>query len=98
MKPGALYCAEDWVTGYWADGPDGAAFAPFVPQLRSDPIESRIPTRDYGMVGFVKYLVDEVASAHIRESPAAPLTRPDRLEFVHVHKPAVVMKKAARSD
>ena len=94
LKPGGLYCVEDWGTGYWTDWPDGAAFAPFTPRPPSAEIEKRIPTHDHGMVGFVKYLVDEVISQRIRDSMTAPLTRPDRLEFLHVHKPAVVMKKA----
>ncbi len=46
------------------------------------------------MTGFVKYLVDEVMSRGIRHSLMAPLTRPDRLEFMHVYKQAVIAQKA----
>jgi hypothetical protein len=54
----------------------------------------RIPTHDFGMVGFVKYLVDEVMSSGIRASINAPLTRPNRLDLMHVHKSMVVLQKA----
>ena len=94
LKPEGLYCVEDWGTAYWADWPDGAAFKPFIPQQSSDELERRIQTHDYGMAGFVKFLVDEVMSRGIRDSMTAPLARPDRLEFLHVYKPAVIMKKA----
>ena len=94
LKPGGLYCVEDWATAYWTDWPDGAPFKPFAPQPPSDRIEKQIPTHDHGMAGFVKYLVDEVMSRGIRDTMTAPLTRPDRLEFLHIFKPAVVMKKA----
>lgn len=94
LKPGGLYCVEDWATGYWADWPDGSSFKPFTPQPPSDQIEKQIPTHDYGMTGFVKYLVDEVMSRGIRDSLMAPLTRPDRLEFMHVYKQAVIAQKA----
>ena len=43
LKPGGLYCVEDWATGYWSDWPDGAAFSPFEMQPSSGAIEKRIP-------------------------------------------------------
>jgi len=65
LKPGGLYVIEDWGTGYWDDWPDGRsldlekqrslwmriamALVPKVP----------VPCHNYGMVGFVKQLVDE---------------------------------------
>ena len=54
---------------------------------------NRIVSHDYGMVGFVKALVDEVMSRGIRPSMSAPLTRPDRLAAMHVHKGAVVLRR-----
>jgi SAM-dependent methyltransferase len=94
LKPGGLYMIEDWATGYWTDWPDGGPFQQFMPSDRDDVVEKRIPSHDYGMVGLVKYLVDEVMSSGIRESMSAPLTRPDRLDFMHVHKSIVVLRKA----
>ncbi len=94
LKPGGLYIIEDWATGYWADWPDGGVFEDPAQSEQNGPLQKRIPTHDYGMVGFVKHLVDEVTSSGIRPSMRAALTRPDRLEVMHVHKPIVVLRKA----
>jgi hypothetical protein len=94
LKPGGLYMIEDWATGYWTDWYDGGEFSQFAPSEQHDIVEKRIPTHDFGMVGFVKYLVDEVMSSGIRPSISAPLTRPNRLEMMHVHKSIVVLRKA----
>lgn len=92
LKPGGLYIVEDWATGYWMDWPDGALFADqFVPD---GTMQKRVPSHDFGMVGFIKYLVDEVASRGIRPSITAPLTRPNLLGSMHVHKSIVVLVKA----
>lgn len=68
VKPGGIYVVEDWGTGYWDSWPDGAAYRterqPLLGRLakrlgwRSDP---NFALHNYGMVGFVKELVDEVA-------------------------------------
>ena len=53
LKPGGLYCIEDWTTGYWPWWPDGRSLA-------AEPdTERRMPSHDAGMVGFVKQLIDE---------------------------------------
>jgi hypothetical protein len=54
LKPGALYCIEDWGTGYLATWPDGRQ-----PAVEPDS-EHHLPSHDAGMVGFVKQLVDEL--------------------------------------
>ena len=87
-KSGGLYFVEDWATGYWTDWPDGGAFHEAAVEGK------RTVSHDLGMVGFVKALADEVMGYGIRSGPNAPFTRPDRLEFMHVHKPMVVLKKA----
>jgi SAM-dependent methyltransferase len=94
LKPGGFYIVEDWATGYWSDWPDGGEFKQFTPSDQSNLIEKRIPTHDFGMVGFIKYLVDEVAGSGIVSSMNDPPTRPDRLEMMHVHKSIVVLRKA----
>jgi hypothetical protein len=94
LNPGGLYMIEDWATGYWTDWPDGGQFQDFTPAKQDDIVEKRIPSHDFGMVGFIKYLVDEVMSSEIRPSMSAPITRPDRLELMHIHKPIVVLQKA----
>jgi hypothetical protein len=56
LKPGGLYAIEDWGTGYFDDFPDGKRLDPKPSIL--DPF----PCHSYGMVGFVKELVDEQAA------------------------------------
>lgn len=94
LKPGGFYVVEDWGTGYWDDWPDGSRFQQFIPDSTFDKIGKRIPSHDFGMVGFVKYLVDEVAGGRIRPKSTAPRSRPDRLQAMHVHKQLVVLEKA----
>jgi SAM-dependent methyltransferase len=96
LKPGGFYVVEDWATGYWADWPDGGLFEDLALD-HGGPVPKRIPTHDYGMVGFVKHLVDEVMSSGIRPSMGAALTRPDRLDVMHVHKPVIVLRKARQT-
>ncbi len=94
LKAGGLYVVEDWGTGYWDDWPDGSRFQRFPPEPTGDEIGKRLPSHDFGMVGFVKSLVDEVMSDRIRPSATAPMTRPARLDLMSVHQFAVVLRKA----
>jgi SAM-dependent methyltransferase len=94
LKPGGFYVVEDWGTGYWDDWPDGSHFQQFTPDSTFDKLGKRIPSHDFGMVGFVKYLVDEVAGGRIRPASTAPRSRPDRMQAMHVHKQIVVLEKA----
>ena len=74
LKPGGIYAIEDWGTGYWDDWPDGRTYRP-QSQIRSlicDVLKrfgmiSRIPsaTHRFGMVGFVKELIDEQGAADL---------------------------------
>ncbi len=72
LKPGGLYVIEDWGTGYWDDWPDGkglnlaayrkatAAPASFWSKLVGKRGRKRpMPSHAYGMVGFIKQLIDE---------------------------------------
>ncbi len=68
LKPGGIYAIEDWGTGYWHDWPDGRALRQ-PSRLRSFwhrvssrhflGAKARWPSHAYGMVGFLKELVDE---------------------------------------
>src|SRR5262249_35202921 len=58
LKHDGLYFIEDWATGYMPDFPDGAELkAPQALELYPS-FHRRIASHDYGMVGFVKSLVD----------------------------------------
>jgi hypothetical protein len=75
LKLGGLYAVEDWGTGYLDDFPDGRKFNLRTPILRR--VRSLLPKRlgrrmkvpfpchSYGMVGFIKELVDEQGAASI---------------------------------
>ena len=75
LKPGGLYAIEDWGTGYLDDFPDGKQFNPRTPILRwvrsllpqriGTKMKVPFPCHSYGMVGFVKELVDEQGAASI---------------------------------
>jgi len=94
LKPGGFYIVEDWGTGYWDNWPDGSRFQQFTCEATDGQLGKRIPSHDFGMVGFVKYLIDEVMSSAIRPRIDAARTRPNRLDMMHVHKELVVLKKA----
>jgi hypothetical protein len=69
LKPGGLYAIEDWGTGYLDDFPDGRKFQPkpsirtrvrsLLPRRLRKKMKVPFPCHSYGMVGFVKELVDE---------------------------------------
>jgi len=75
LKPGGLYAIEDWGTGYLDDFPDGKRLnrvnspMPSVESLSSEAADKRMkvpfPCHSYGMVGFVKELVDEQGAASV---------------------------------
>lgn len=68
LKPGGVYVVEDWTTGYWDDWSDGRTHHPrswwatsWYSLLKAMRIIKSTPsnTHPYGLVGFVKELVDE---------------------------------------
>ena len=74
LKPSGLYVIEDWGTGYWSDWSDGKLYRPrsrkmsrLLSVLKKVGIVSRIPVHNhsYGMVGFIKELIDEQGAADL---------------------------------
>jgi hypothetical protein len=80
LKPGGLYIIEDWGTGYWDDFPDGKSLdldsyqdpplnnpSPWFKIARRAKTESAAPlaSHSYGMVGFIKQLIDEQAASDV---------------------------------
>lgn len=84
LNAGAYYVVEDWLTGYWDDWADGSRYQDFPVSFSDGETPKRLPSHDFGMVGFVTRLIDEVAWGGIRSSMNAPLTRPPRLASMHV--------------
>ncbi|MGE0096842.1 MAG: hypothetical protein AB7S86_00715 [Hydrogenophaga sp.] len=68
VKSDGAYFIEDWGTGYWDSWPDGSRFQNF-PQLpHNNSLPKRIPSHDFGMVGFVKSLVDLTHESAIKNN------------------------------
>jgi hypothetical protein len=74
LKTGGLYSIEDWGTGFFSDWPDGQAYrerarwlSALLSGLRRLRVIRRIryPSHAFGMVGFVKELVDEQGAADL---------------------------------
>ncbi len=61
VAPGGLYVIEDWGTGYWANWPDGKAYAAAPP-----------PGHVAGMAGMIKRLVDEIDNGNVARIDLLP--------------------------
>jgi SAM-dependent methyltransferase len=63
LKSGGIYVIEDWGTGYWPKWRDGKEYdfsshkPAKVSRLRR---KKRFPTHQFGMVGFIKQLIDDL--------------------------------------
>jgi len=93
LKPGGLYAIEDWGTGYFDDWPDGSHIQGFRSEAVDGQIARRISSHDFGMVGFVKSLVDQVAGDNVKPLHTAAPTRPDTMSFMHFYKEMVIIEK-----
>jgi SAM-dependent methyltransferase len=93
LNPGGLYIVEDWGTGYWGDWPEGRALRRTGRMFGR--LTGRIPSHDYGMVGFLKSLIEDV-SVDIKPRRDAPDSRAPQLEFMHVYGGLAVLKKFGR--
>jgi hypothetical protein len=77
-----LYIIEDWGTGYWDDWPDGGRYQQFPLSLHENSIPRRIPSHDFGMVGFVKSLVDYTHESAIKPRQRDPGSNTARLKLL----------------
>lgn len=110
LKPGGLYVIEDWNTGYWDEWPDGRSMD-LEAQLKTTPgkafllkvmrrfhIKWPMKCHSYGMVGFVKQLVDEQAADNVtRKWRQGGATRHSRFDSMIIF-PALVFIKKTESD
>jgi hypothetical protein len=63
IRSGGAYYIEDWGTGYVSDWPDGHSSVPAaMTDIGPKGFPTRIRSHDYGMVGLVKSMIDEVGS------------------------------------
>jgi len=103
LKPSGLYIIEDWGTGYWSDWPDGKAYRPrselysgLLSLLGKLGVVSRIPSHshNYGMVGFIKELVDEQGAGDLaRARLTGTVTRGSKFENMTITPSIVFIKK-----
>jgi hypothetical protein len=98
LKPGGLYVVEDWGTGYWNSFSDGRAYRePTMFSLRNLVTRKRrFKNHDYGMVGFVKQIVDLVAWDDITK-PRLGITgaAPAAVESMEICSGIVFIRKKA---
>lgn len=90
LKKGGIYVIEDWGTGYWDSWPDGRSI-----QKKKIDDEHRIPSHDYGMVGFIKELIDECGMGDITHKKfGKPPTKTSRIEKMFISPGIVFIIKA----
>jgi hypothetical protein len=107
LKPNGLYVIEDWGTGYWSDWPDGKSLNleaysyPGNKPIRSvlaKIFQLKLPFRNhsYGMVGFIKQLVDEQGAQDAsRKRWSGKSTRRSKFSELVITPSIVFVKKAA---
>lgn len=71
LRPGGLYIVEDWGTGYMKTWVDGHRFAQRKANSGTAIIPRTMRSHDFGMVGFVKSLVDYTAIDDITDARAS---------------------------
>ena len=88
LKSGGIYVIEDWGTGYWPSWYDGHQYdnSSHQPTKGSRLFRKKtFPTHLYGMVGFVKQLIDEVglgdATDHQRGVAPVRSSLIERMQF-----------------
>ena len=62
LKPGGLYVIEDWRVGYYGAWPDGKQYKQPRDNRGLFGRARRVRSHDFGLVGFVKQLVDELGA------------------------------------
>jgi cephalosporin hydroxylase len=94
LKPGGIYIVEDWGTGYFDDFPDGGRFQEYPLNFHDGNVPKRLPSHDFGMVGFVKSLVDLTSEPDIRDKMSDPPKHKSRIETLEFSAGICIAKKA----
>lgn len=106
LKASGLYVIEDWGTGYWADWPDGKPFretnqktskwSKLIPRKWQPSANALLPSHSFGMVGFVKQLIDEQGAADLSRARAdGSVQRCSRFEKMVITPSIVFITKSA---
>jgi hypothetical protein len=106
LKHSGLYVIEDWGTGYWDDWPDGRSFQPESPWrplglrlLQKLNLARKPPwaNHNYGMVGFVKELVDEQGAADLTRAHLSGVpVRPSKFDKMVITPSIVFITKSTQ--
>lgn len=94
MKPGGIYIVEDWGTGYFDDFVDGGRFQEYPLNFHDGNFPRRLPSHDFGMVGFVKSLVDMTSEPDIRNRMSDPPHHKSRIETLEFSAAICIAMKA----
>jgi hypothetical protein len=94
LKPGGIYIVEDWGTGYFDDFVDGGRFQEYPLHFHDGHVPKRLPSHDFGMVGFVKSLVDMTSEPDIREKMSDPPAHKSRIETLEFSAAICIAMKA----
>ena len=100
LKPNGLYVIEDWGTGYCDDWPDGRSLdlrEYARPLSNQSPLDQKtpLPCHSYGLVGFVKQLVDEQAAHDVtRRVLQGTPERQSKFESMLITPSIIFIKKA----
>lgn len=103
LRPGGLYCIEDWGTGYLPNWHDGGRIASPLDVGRLDsatiPMQADVaapipmPSHDIGVVGVVKRLIDHAASGTVRFAQPDAVGDVLAIESMTVWDGIVVLRK-----
>ena len=111
LKPNGIYVIEDWGTGYWSAWPDGKrlnlesysqqkfkrshVWLLLLKATRKLGLRLSMRSHCYGMVGFIKQLIDEQAAEDVtRGMVKAKPTRRSKFENMIITPSIVFIKKA----
>jgi hypothetical protein len=102
LKPGGIYVIEDWRVGYWGQWPDGGQYGKEErrPLFSGKDDPQRFRSHDYGLVGFVKQLMDEMgadAYTHASRGSKVPHRMP-RFKSIEIFPGQVFISKATPAD
>ena len=96
---GGIYAIEDWGTGYWPTWHDGARFLPYEEDVKAGELPKYFPSHQYGMVGFLKQLIDESHHDAIREGLNSPPNRQSKFEKMCIYAGlAIITKRKAMPE
>jgi hypothetical protein len=103
LRPGGLYCIEDWGTGYLVDWWDGGRITSPVDVEHIDSATALMqvgvnapvpmPSHDLGTVGVVKRLIDHAASGSVRAAQPDAIGNVLAIQSMTVWDGIVVIRK-----